>query len=250
MGWVERARAWGQWIMSAAMLTVLSFSPAELRQQRNGRISYDVVKACWPLWPWLLLLIGGFFGVLFGLAFEVAAPLGLTQLAADLIIRVVVLELAPLLVAMVVLIKITLPQTMQLRRLSREQASLEDAWEQGLHFEALPRILASFFAVVLISLSLTQLLLLLSYLQLYGFNPSGFNSFTRQIGLVFEPAMAMAWLVNIFLLAWCVSLLPMATLLVPSMAKEHNADVQLQTLIRVVLILVVIKLLSLTAAYA
>jgi phospholipid/cholesterol/gamma-HCH transport system permease protein len=110
--------------------------------------------------------------------------------------------------------------------------------------------LTSFFAVVLISLSLTLLLLLLSYLQLYGFNPSGFNSFTRQIGLVFEPAMAMAWLVNIFLLAWCVSLLPMATLLVPSMAKEHNADVQLQTLIRVVLILVVIKLLSLTAAYA
>jgi hypothetical protein len=42
----------------------------------------------------------------------------------------------------------------------------------------------------------------------------------------------------------------MATLLVPFMAKEHNADLQLQTLIRVVLILLVIKLLSLSAAYA
>jgi len=58
------------------------------------------------------------------------------------------------------------------------------------------------------------------------------------------------WSVKLFFMAWCVSLLPMATLLVPSMAHEHNADLQLQTLIRVVLILLVIKLLSLSAAYA
>ena len=250
MGWVERARAWGQWLMSAAMLTVLAFSPAELRQHRQGRISSDIVKACWPLWPWLLVWIGSFLGVLFGLAFEAAAPLGLTSLASELIIRVVILELAPLLVAMVILIKVTLPQTMYLRRLFREQALLEHAWERGLHKEALPRILASFFAVLLISVSLTLLLFLIAYLQLYGFNPSGWGPFTLQVGLVFEPAMLMAWSVKLFLLAWCVSLLPMATLLVPFMAKQHNADLQLQTLIRVVLILVVIKLLSLSAAYA
>lgn len=250
MEWVARARAWGQWIMAAAMLTVLSFSPAHLHQQRHGRISKDVVKACWPLWPVLLVLLGGFFTVLFGLAFDAAAPLGLTNLATELIVRVVVLELAPLLVALVVLINITLPQTMHLRRLSRQQSSLADAWEQGLHLEALPRILASFFAVVLIAMSLTVLLLGVAYLQLYGFNPSGFASFTRQIGLIFAPAMLLAWGVKIFLLAWCVSLLPMATLLVPSMAKQHNADLQLQTLMRVVLMLVIITLLSLTAAYA
>lgn len=250
LGWVARARAWGQWIMSAAMLTVLSFSPAELHQHRQGRISSAIIQACWPLWPWLLVWIGSFLGVLFGLALDAAAPLGLTNLASELIIRVVIIELTPLLVAMVVLIKVTLPQTIHLRRLFRQNALLEDAWEQGLHREAMPRILASFFTVLLISVSLTLLLFLITYLQLFGLNPSGFDPFTHQVGLVFEPAMFMAWSVKLFLLAWCVSLLPMATLFVPFMAKEHNADLQLQTLIRVVLILAAIKLLSLSAAYA
>jgi len=250
MRWVGRTRAWGQWVMAAAMLSVLSFTPSVLSQQRQGRLSRDIVKACWPLWPLLLVTLGAFFGVLFGLAFDAAAPLGLTALAAELVIRVVVLELAPLLVAVVVLINITLPQTLHLRRRARQQNAVLDAWEQGLHIEALPRILASFFVVVLSVVSLTVLLLALVYVQLYGFNPSGFAAFTRLVGSVFEPAMVLLWSVKLFFLAWCVSLLPMATLLVPSMAHEHNADLQLQTLIRVVLILLVIKLLSLSAAYA
>lgn len=250
MKWVGRARAWGQWIMAAAMLTVLSFSPKVMHQQRIGRISRDVVKACWPLWPLLLFFMGAVFGVLFDLTFDTAAPLGLSALATELVIRVVVLELAPLLVALVVLIQLTLPQSSHLRRRFREQVTLAQGWEQGLHIEALPRIWAAFFAVTLITVSATLLLMALAYLHLYGFNPSGFAPFTRQVGLVFEPAMVFAWVVKLLLLAWCVSVLPLATLLVPSMATAHNADLQLQTLIRVVLILVLIKLLSLTAAYA
>lgn len=250
IGWGGGFRAWGQWVMAAAMLTVLSLTPSVLSQQRQGRLSRDIVKACWPLWPILLVVLGAFFGVLFGLAFDAAAPLGLTALAAELVIRIVVLELVPLLVALVVLINITLPQTSHLRRRARQNNSVLDAWEQGLHVEALPRILASFFVVVLSVVSLTVLLLALAYAQLYGFNPSGFAAYTRLLGSVFEPAIVFSWSVKLFFLAWCVSLLPMATLLVSSMSHQHNADLQLQTLIRVVLILLVIKLLSLSAAYA
>lgn len=247
---VRQLQAWGQWMMAAAMLTVLSLTPSVLHQQRHGRLSRDIVKTCWPLWPMLLLTLGALMGVLFGLAFDAAAPLGLTALVAEVVVRVVILELAPLMVATAVLIKVSLPQTSHLRRRARQNNQVLDAWDQGLHIEALPRFLASFFMVILSVVSLTVLLFVLTYLQLHGFNRSGLGAFTNWMGSIFEPALVLAWLVKLFLLAWCVSLLPMATLLVPSMAHEHNADLQLKTLIRVVLILLGIKLLSLSATYA
>lgn len=236
--------------MAAAMLTVLSVTPSVLRQQRHGRLSRDIVKACWPLWPIVLLFFGLFFGVLFGLAFDAAATLGLSSLVAEIVIRIVILEMAPVLVALVVLINITLPQTSHLRRRARQQNLVADAWEQGLHIEALPRLLASFFVVVLVTVSGTLLLLVVTYVQLYGLSLSGFEAFARLVGTIFEPAMVFAWTVKLLLKAWCVSILPMATLLVPSMVHQHNADLQLSTLIRVVFILLSISLLSLSAAYA
>jgi phospholipid/cholesterol/gamma-HCH transport system permease protein len=250
LGGMARLRMWYEWLMAASMLTVLSLSPKVWMRQSEGRVSSDVVQVCWPLWPVVLVVVGAVFGVVFGLVFETAVPLGLSAMTTELLMRVVILELAPLLVALVVLVKVTLPQISHLRRRFYRPDQSTTAWELGLHIEAMPRLLAGFFAVLLLTLSMFVLLVLLLYFHRYGLNPSGWLGFNQQVGLVLTPAVVFAWVVNLLLSAWCVSLLPMATILVPSMAQQHNADLQLQTLIRVIVMLIVIKLLILTAAYA
>lgn len=243
-------QSWWALLMAAAILLVLALHPSVWRQQAQGRLSSDVVAAAWPLLATFTVAFGLLAWMLLSMIAATTAQLGLGALATEMALRLLVMTLLPWAVALAVLVNITLPQSADLRREIRQaiwasQPVLEDAQ----FYQALPRVLASLMAFGLLFMSSTVLVVVMHYGVTYGLSWFAFDAFTRQVGQVFTPVFTLVLSLKSLLFALVVTLLPMATLAHKASQVLHNADMQLRTLVRVLVALFGLELLSLLALY-
>ncbi len=254
-----RGRRAGVVAQRAAMLAALLLSPSTYATHRaRRRFAIRIYRATTTGLLTFLLLSTSMSGVLVWLVASAARAYGLSPLALEGIVRVLLLELIPLLAAVFVLVEVTLPAAalLSMRRTGgglqlQRMEPLPRYDDEALRVAALPRALAGMFAPLVFCVLASWLTLALGYLTLYGTTPWALQRFARVLGNVFEPAVAIVWSLKTIAFSVALSLLPIAAAITsPRDQRADPVDLTLTTLVRTGALLLVIELIALLAIYA
>ena len=91
--------------------------------------------------------------------------------------------------------------------------------------------------------------LVLAYLAVYGTTTAGFAAYTRTVGHIFSPAVAMVFGLKILGLALAVALLPVASVLIGPARPHAGTTAELQGLVRMFFVILLIEGASLVGNY-
>lgn len=234
-----------------ALVLALAMGPSSYGGGRWSVVARHLVRASLPLALWFSVVSALLSVVIIRIVLVTAQSYGLSQYALEMVVRVLVLELIPLVAAMFVAVRVTLPAAAELAAL-RQSGALEALRAEGgdaLRDEVLPRALAGMFAVALLAAVSCVLCLVLAYLLAYGFSPWGVERYTRLVGSVFAPAVTLIFAIKTLAFAVAVSLIPIGSALYDSPYDPGPASVELQGLVRMFLAILAIELVSLVGNY-
>lgn len=163
---------------------------------------------------------------------------GLTQYALEMVVRVLVLELIPLTAALFAALRCTIPQAAEVSALVHAGRRMDAVQMQ---MEALPRVSAGVVSALLLGLISCVVTLVLAYLSLYGFTTAGFDAYTRTVGHVFSPGVALVFGLKLLAMAFAVALLPLASVLIVPARTRAGTSAELQGLVRMFFLLLLIE---------
>lgn len=214
--WSRSPLRWllGWWTVAqfAAQMLVLMLSPSSYRRSQHPAIYLQLHASTAPLLPGFVALSALLSLVIIRIVIASAAAYGLSQYALDVLVRTLVVELLPLLVALYVALRFTMPSGEEVADL-RQQGVLQALWQGGgdpARDVLLPRVLAGVFSVVFLAALSAVMALLMTYVSLYGFTTWGFGAYTRDVGQVFTPAATLILGLKAFFFSLVVAILPIA----------------------------------------
>jgi phospholipid/cholesterol/gamma-HCH transport system permease protein len=234
-------RGWWQTVWLGAQVLVLALSPGSYRSGKAALISqrlYSVTLAVLPGFTLLSALVGL---VIIRIVLATSLSYGLSAYALGVLVRTLVLELIPLSAALYVAVRYTLAAADELRLLRQQLRGGEDvlAW---LGDAALPRMLATLFAVITLAVLSGLLTLLMTYLSVYGLSTWGWTGFTRGVGQVFDPVVGLIFSLKTLAFGLAVSVIPVMS--TPGLRGADPALPANDDLIRLARLLVVILLVE------
>jgi phospholipid/cholesterol/gamma-HCH transport system permease protein len=193
----------------AAFMLALALSPATYDRPRRSLAAQQIWLTCWRVLPWFAALSTLISLVLVRVVVATAASYGLSQYAIGMLVRVLVIELIPLGAALFVALR--LGGDHELAATAPHCESL-DAWRrlgiEALRNAVVPRVVAAAFAVWLLAALSSVIALFLAYGLVYGLSPWGLPVYTRTVGQVFDPAIAIGFALKTVLFGWAVALIP------------------------------------------
>ena len=243
----------GWWIVVfiGAQLAVLAFSPSSYRRESRGVVLRHLYYAAGPGLPGFTTLMALFNVVLIRILVVTAFAYGLTQYALDAVVRVLVLELIPLIAALFVAVEYTIPGGSELYKLRRGGAldAMRTRGIDPLSREVLPRVLAGMFAVLLLALLSCLLSLVLAYIAVHGFTTAGVPSYNHAVGNIFNPVVSMIFTMKTLAFAIAVAVLPVVNALRDIPRRLSRTSVELQGLVQMFVLMLVIEIGSLVGNY-
>lgn len=227
-----------------ALVLALALSPALWRRPWRTAVAAQLVRAAWPLLPWFTLLSAVLALVIIRIVLVTAQSYGLSQMALEVVVRVLVLELIPLSAALAVALRVTLPLSAELVAARRRNA----LGPQALRLQIAPRVLAGLFSVLLLAATSSVVALVLAYGLAHGLSPWALPRYTRLVGQVFGPVVSVVFVLKTAALALAVSLLPVGTAL-HGRDRSNGLGLEVQALVRLFVALLAIELAALAGNY-
>lgn len=260
-------RGW-QVLQALLVLLVLAVTPASHAPHRREDTAQQLLRATWPHCLWFALLATLLGVVLIRIVVVTAQSYGLSQYALEMVVRVLVLELLPLMAALFVALRWSLPMAAELASEASAPPTAKQAL-QGSHQPpaaqspaewlptewlanvALPRALAGVFAVWLLAALSCVLGLVLAYLLVYGITPWGLDAYTHMVGRVFSPVVTAIFVVKTLAFSLAVGVVPLASLAAQlgANAAGNQRGMEVQGLVRMTGVLLAVELLSLVGNY-
>jgi phospholipid/cholesterol/gamma-HCH transport system permease protein len=250
-GAVRWLYGWWTVIFIGAQVAVLAFSPSSYGPEGRQAVLRHVYYASGPGMPGFTILMALFNVVLIRILVVTAFAYGLTQYALDAVVRVLVLELIPLIAALYVAVEYTIPGGSELYKLRRagHLDALRARGVEPLSQEVLPRVLAGMFAVLLLALLSCLISLVLAYIAVHGFTLAGAASYNHAVGNIFNPVVSLIFCLKTLLFALAVALLPVANALRDISRRASRTSVELQGLVQMFVLMLVIEIASLVGNY-
>ncbi|HSW08654.1 MlaE family ABC transporter permease [Aquabacterium sp.] len=247
------SRSLGQWWrmlhFGAEMLT-LAGRHSSYRGDQWPLLARQIVQATLPNLWWFILLAALASLVITRIVVVTALSYGLSRYALEMVIRVLVLELIPLAAAFFIAIHYALPAGAEIVAL-RSRGVFDDLRRRGLNpaqRELVPRVLAGIFAVLTLAAAAGVVALVLAYVVVHGFSPWGLPGYTRTVGHVLSPAVALVFLLKTLFFSLAVSLVPPASAMTETTRRARSGP-ELQGLFRMLAAMVLIELGSLMVNY-
>jgi phospholipid/cholesterol/gamma-HCH transport system permease protein len=243
---------WWRIVHLGVVILALSLSPTSYRGVNRAALLRQIYASTAPNLPWFTVLSALLSLVVIRIVLVTAVSYGLSQYALQMVVRVLVLELIPLATALFVALRCTIPYGVEIGAM-RARGQFEALRIQGtdpLHHEVLPRALAGVFAMLTLAAVSCVLTLVLAYLSVYGFTRWGFDGYTHTVGQIFEPPVAVIFLLKIVLMSLAVSLIPLASVLHDAGRTRARTSVEMRGLVRMFLVILLIEAASLIGNYA
>lgn len=215
----------------AALLLIASFSPRIHDQATRRRSASVLCCAAWQTLPGYLLACVLLSAILTRIVAVSADSYGLSHLALEAVLRVFVVELLPLASTLFVAMR-AVPMAML------HLAALPGQPGAGLR-DALPYAVGNAAAVVILAIVGGIVSLLVAYPVVHGFNQWGLPAYTRLIGQVFDPILAIAFSAKILFFGIAVGIAPATVVLDPR--KYDTGQREMRLMVRLLLILVLIE---------
>lgn len=247
-----RIRSWRRILRFAGHAIVAVLSPSTYSPATRAVAVRQIYFTAWQILLGYTLFAALFSLVLIEIVAATARRYGLSQHALELILRVLVLELIPLLTALFVALRsgAAIGAEVALMRVSGEIEELEEAGESPLHGEFVPRIAAAALSVASLTTLSCALALWLAYVVIYGFSPWGYAEYTRIVGNVFDAPGLAGFALKCLLFGMAVALIPIATGLEAERGKIKSVPVAvLGGLVKLFFVIGLIEVISLVVKY-
>jgi phospholipid/cholesterol/gamma-HCH transport system permease protein len=249
---ILRPRSWrrlgrfGYYALAAAL------SPSSYSQKAREMAVEQIYLFAWRVLAGYLAFSALLSLVLIEVVSNAASRYGVSQYALELVLRVLVLELIPLMTALFVALRSGSEIAAQIA-LMRVNGELEESAESGespLNAELVPRVVAAAASVFTLTTLACALAVFLTYTVFYGFSDAGFVTFTRVVANVFDEAILAGFLLKCLLFGLAVALIPLATGLEaePGVLRSVPFTV-LAGLVKLFFVIGVIAVLSLVVKY-
>lgn len=251
-GFIFRLRSWRRLLRFAGFATVAALSPSTYGPATRAVAVRQIYFTAWQILPWYILFAALFSLVLIEIVATAARRYGLALHALELILRVLVLELIPLLTALFVALRsgAAIGTEVALMRVSGELQEMQAAGASPLHRELVPRITAAAISVASLTTLSCAIALVLAYVGLYGFSPWAFDQYTRVVGQVFGAAALAGLALKCLLFGLAVALIPIATGLEAERGRFKSAPLAvLGGLVKLFFVIGLIEILSLAVKY-
>ncbi len=217
---------WWDILYFGAQALVMGLSPSSYRANTARILARHIYQSIGSILPWYTVLTALISLVMTRIVVVTALSYGLTQYALEMVVRVLVLELLPMSAALFVALRYMAPVSSDIATLQRE--SQLPSWRDDqsvLRDELMPRVLAGVVSVLTLTAVSAVVALLIAYVVVYGLSPWGFDAYTRMVGRVFSPAVALGFAVKSLLFSLAVGVIPVASALINEPLAKVNAQV-------------------------
>ena len=241
------AASWWRMLLLGAIALVLAFSPSTYTRAHRIATSRQIYLGAWQVLPWFTALAALISLVIIRIVLVTALSYGLSRFALEMVVRVLVLELIPLSAAMFVALRAGLAfNSAALEPLAADQS---DAATWRLRRDLVAEVTGNAFAVLSLALASSVLVLVLAYLNVYGLSPWGLPDYTRTVGRVFEPTVAIGFALKTILFGLAVAVIPAAAILEIQRFGEDSRSTMQPGAVRLLFVLFVIEAASLAVKY-
>ncbi len=245
---------WQRVFLFGAMACVMMMSPATYDAQNRTTIARQIYTTTWRILPWFTFLAGLVSLVLVRVVLVTALNYGLSRIALDLVVRVLVLEVIPLLAALYVAMRSALAVKPALAgiHIPGDLDVLGGAETDRIRDELVPRVIAYGFSVLTMVVVSGLVTLLMAYMSIYGLSRWGFGEFTRTVSLALNSEVALGFVLKVGLFSLAVAVIPIASSLSASLNAPDRSDQSPMPVgtVRLVVTLCVVEGLSLALLYA
>jgi len=252
--------SWWRLLQFAVLILSRGFTPSSYRKDNRQVLACQIVLSTAPNLLWFSILSALISLVIIRIVVVTAFSYGLSGYALEMVVRVLVLELIPLTVALFVALRTTLPAGVEFAQKRLAAAAAAPAGSTGgvdaneaLRTEFFPRAAAGMFAVWLLGAVSCILTLVLTYLVIYGFTPYGLPGYTRVVGQIFNPSVALILVLKIAFFSFAVGLIPLASSYFDAAANpsvlRFRATHGLADMVRMFSVILLIEVASLMGNY-
>ena len=201
-------QAWWRAVQFAFAVLAAALSPSTYGPHTRVVALKQIYFSAWQALAGFTLFAAVFSLVAIEITVSAARGFGLARYALELVFRVLVLELLPLLTALLVALRSgsAISTEVALMRVTGELEKMPDPMQR----EFVPRIAAAAMSVFCLTVLSGAVALGLAYLSLYGLSPWGFGEYTHTIALVFSPPALAGFVLKCMAFGAAVAVIPIA----------------------------------------
>ena len=251
-GFIFRIRSWRRILRFAGLAIAAAVSPSTYNEATRTVALRQIYFTALQILTGYLVFAALFSLVMIEIVVAAARRYGLAQYSLELVLRVMVLELIPLLTALFVALRsgAAIGTEVALMRVTGELQDMEEAGQSPLHRELVPRIAAAALSVASLTILSCVIAAVLAYVALYGLSPWGIAEYTRIVGQVFDAAALVGFVLKCALFGLAVALIPIATGLEAERDRIKSAPIAvLGGLVKLFFVLGMIEVVSLALKY-
>ena len=248
LGWLK---SWRAVFRFAGVAIVESLSPAVYNSATRSVVFKQIYFTAWQILPRFTLFAVLFSYVLTEIVVTTARQYGLAGYALETVIRLLVLEILPLLTALFVALRsgAATGTEVVLMNIHDEIRAMEEAGIDPLRFEFIPRVIGGVISVLVLTAVSSALALVFAYLVVYGPQYGNLPDFARVMAHVFDPAtVAILW-AKVLAFGLAVTVIPITEALAAPQKLFFAPIAVLRGMVRLFFVLMLIEVLSLALKY-
>ncbi len=244
-------RVWRDTARFAGRAVAASLSPELYNSATRTVVAKQIYFTAWQILPGFTLFAALLSFVLIQIVVSTAANYGLSEYALEVSMRLLVLELLPLITALFVALRSSsaINTEVALMRIHNEIDALEAAGVDTMRLEFVPRVIGGVISVLALTAVSGAVALMLAYLAVYGPQWWSFPDFTRVMAKVFEGPIMLGLLAKTLFFGLAVTAIPVVEGLATP-RKLFMAPISvLRGMVRLFFALMLIEVASLALKY-
>ncbi|HEX4943779.1 MAG TPA: ABC transporter permease [Usitatibacteraceae bacterium] len=242
-----------RWLRLSAEALVATLSPSTYTAPVRALAARQVCSSAWQILPGFVFVCALLSFLVIRIVVSTAHNYGLADLALDVFVRLLVLELIPLFVALFVALRSGTAIATEVA-LMRVRGELDEARRSEgadpLRTELLPRGIGTAAAVLALTAIGGLVALVMAYVGVYGLSPWGHAAYSRAIGQVFEPVVLAGLALKVVLFAFAVAVIPVAASLGASRDLRSVPEAAPRGLVLLFVVLALLEAASLAIKYS
>ncbi len=247
------AGTWARTLRLGAQALVAALSPSTYNRAMLQVVQKQVYFTAWQILPGFALFCALFSVLIILIVGETARDFGLYQYALELVMRILVLELLPLMTALFVALRTgaAMNTEVALMQIQNELGALERIGVDPFRLEILPRIIGGTVSVlamtavnIVVGLALAHLIIV--DLQPWSLAP---GEFSRVVGDVLNPAAQLALWLKTAAFGLAVTVIPIAEGMGTPQKLYYAPISVLRGMVRVFFVLMLLETAALALLY-
>ena len=244
-------RIWRDTLRFAGRALLTAATPSAYNSATRTVVMKQIYFTAVQILPGFTLFAALLSFVLIQIVVATTTQYGLSEFALEISMRVLVLELLPLLTALFVALRSgsAINTEVALMKIQGEIEALEATGVDTHRLEFMPRVIGGMISVLSLTALTSVLAFILAYLAIYGPQLWSFPEFTRSMGTIFDPSVILGLFLKSLVFGLAVTVIPVVEgLAVPR--KLFMAPISvLRGMVRLFFVLMLIEVAALAIGY-